>query len=1225
MKSKKSKLLKKIIILIMTIILIFVTSGIIYAVTVEKTAIVCTDENMFNALKTVLSKYILLPGDADKSTLTINIPKDSISQITEIELADKNIYNIKGIEKLSALTKINLEKNNITDITPIENLDNITELKLNDNKNLGNNISQVLANKKSIKMLNLSSTGLLNIDFISSLTSLEELEIANGSFNNLNAIINLKNIKKLNISGNQSIRSIQEILYLKQLESLNISNTGINSLELDEENKIGIYNLRNLKELYINGIDVENVYPIIQTYYNENHHKDEYGGWVGEDEALLNKLEVLDMSYIKKGEDSYVSLPSFSELKILTNLKKLYYQGNGLTSLDSIYELDNLEEISLKENSIVDINGLVYKEDETDEYGVLHTHVKKYLKATSIDLSYNEINDLRIFAYLPIKSKINYLNLSNNHIHSIDYLEEIKGTVRLQNQTVDIPVYKKEKGVDQYILLTSIMQNAKRTGSKLYSPDAKYITNGCILNNDSNYQEAGLYNVIIDKDKTLEDNMSISLSGGIADGTIINFVLTEDAYTGIDSILFNDKKLNTVISQEIYNLIKNEYDRYLVGEGQILNVNHEVISRIEKLNLANGNISDIAGLENFDNLKDLNISKNPNIKTLQPLKYCLNLENLNASETSIGNNISAIETLENIKVLILNNVGMTKIDSINNLTKKKNENEQELTLVELDISANSLNNINGIEKITSLKKLSITSNKITEIPDLSNLENLNRLTGYSNLITRIPKLANSGNLKYILLSDNKITDISEIGKLSSIIDLDLSNNLLDDKDIEEIKNTRVSNSLILAGNNITNILPLKSNITSVRILDISKNMIKDVSCIDENFSQNGELTANNQKIAIVIEPTEKENVLIDLPQLFLAAKDSNSYFYTPNDFIVDNCSIQDNKISINIKELGSNTATVKISGGKGHDSTVSLVSPIQANISYEPSDWTNQNVTATITFLNRENVHIINNNEEKNHIFNKNDEFEFEYVDEFGEKGTTKAKVTWIDKEKPKITGISNNQTYKTSVKAYITDNHELASVKITKDQSQEKDYISGTEITESGNYILKAKDSVNNETIVNFKIEPEDKPNPDQPGIPEIKDKFESKDYTINNDNKTIMNIQPGTDFEDFKSKIETNLEYEIKDKNGNVCELDSNDKMKTGFIISTKLGDYKIIIKGDTNGDGESDIKDILSINKHRLGKASLKDEYLTAGDVNKDNKVDIKDILQINKFRLKKINTL
>ena len=154
MNVKKLKL-KKIIVTIIAIIAIFVVSRVIYAATVEKTPIVCQDENMFNALKSALSSYILLPGDADKTTLTINIPTESIPEITELELEDKNISNITGIEKLSSLTKINLGKNKITNISPISELNNITDLKLNDN-NLGNNVASVLLNKTSLIKLSIS-------------------------------------------------------------------------------------------------------------------------------------------------------------------------------------------------------------------------------------------------------------------------------------------------------------------------------------------------------------------------------------------------------------------------------------------------------------------------------------------------------------------------------------------------------------------------------------------------------------------------------------------------------------------------------------------------------------------------------------------------------------------------------------------------------------------------------------------------------------------------------------------------------------------------------------------------------------------------------------------------------------------------------------------------------------------------------------------------------------
>ncbi len=67
-----------------------------------------------------------------------------------------------------------------------------------------------------------------------------------------------------------------------------------------------------------------------------------------------------------------------------------------------------------------------------------------------------------------------------------------------------------------------------------------------------------------------------------------------------------------------------------------------------------------------------------------------------------------------------------------------------------------------------------------------------------------------------------------------------------------------------------------------------------------------------------------------------------------------------------------------------------------------------------------------------------------------------------------------------------------------------------------------------------------------------------------------------------------------------------------------------YKIQ-KGDANGDGKVDFKDILVINKHRLGKTQLTGIYLEAADVTGDGIADFKDILKINKYRLGKISSL
>ncbi len=75
---------------------------------------------------------------------------------------------------------------------------------------------------------------------------------------------------------------------------------------------------------------------------------------------------------------------------------------------------------------------------------------------------------------------------------------------------------------------------------------------------------------------------------------------------------------------------------------------------------------------------------------------------------------------------------------------------------------------------------------------------------------------------------------------------------------------------------------------------------------------------------------------------------------------------------------------------------IDKVEPV-GTIQYSNTNLTNQNVTATITF-NEEEVTITNNGGKNTYIFEMNGEFEFEFVDKAGNKGTAIAEVGWIDK-----------------------------------------------------------------------------------------------------------------------------------------------------------------------------------------------------------------------------------
>ena len=132
-----------------------------------------------------------------------------------------------------------------------------------------------------------------------------------------------------------------------------------------------------------------------------------------------------------------------------------------------------------------------------------------------------------------------------------------------------------------------------------------------------------------------------------------------------------------------------------------------------------------------------------------------------------------------------------------------------------------------------------------------------------------------------------------------------------------------------------------------------------------------------------------------------------------------------------------------------------------------------------------------------------------------------------------------------------------------------------------------------------------------------------DSPKYDVRTDGK-ISNIDPKTTVDVFLVNIEVpeNASKRIVDQKG-ATVLDDK-KIGTEMKLIVEKGELKIeyivIVKGDTDGDGDATFLDMVDINNHRLGTKLLDDIKQEAGDVNKDGKIDFFDIVDINKFRLK-----
>ena len=62
------------------------------------------------------------------------------------------------------------------------------------------------------------------------------------------------------------------------------------------------------------------------------------------------------------------------------------------------------------------------------------------------------------------------------------------------------------------------------------------------------------------------------------------------------------------------------------------------------------------------------------------------------------------------------------------------------------------------------------------------------------------------------------------------------------------------------------------------------------------------------------------------------------------------------------------------------------------------------------------------------------------------------------------------------------------------------------------------------------------------------------------------------------------------------------------------TVKAEYTVVVTGDTNGDGNISVTDMIAIKAHVLGSSTLSNEYARAADTSGDGGISITDFIQI-----------
>ncbi|MFT6264433.1 MAG: Leucine-rich repeat (LRR) protein [Oleiphilaceae bacterium] len=355
-----------------------------------------------------------------------------ISEMSELNCADKGIQNLRGVEFLTGLTKLVLNDNKIVTFDASSNK-LLEELWIYNNQLVKIDVSQNTALKK----LNLSLNNLRAIDVSLNLlldelwlndNKLISVDVSNNTALNTLAL-SLNRLSTIDVSSNLSLDNLW--LYDNLLTSINVSNnialTKL-SLTLNQLTTIDVSSNTSLDELWLydnllTSIDVSNntALTVLDLSFNNLSTID-----VNLNSSLVilslydNELTNIDISNNTALMQLDLSLNELSNVDVSNSalLEGLWLRNNQLTNID-VSSNPALTTLELGENQLTDINVINNTQLETlwlFSNELAGVDITNNTALTKLNVSFNNLTDIDVSSNLFLDK----LWLYDNQLSSID-------------------------------------------------------------------------------------------------------------------------------------------------------------------------------------------------------------------------------------------------------------------------------------------------------------------------------------------------------------------------------------------------------------------------------------------------------------------------------------------------------------------------------------------------------------------------------------------------------------------------------------------------------------------------------------------------------------------------------------------------------------------------------------------------------------------------------------
>jgi Leucine-rich repeat (LRR) protein len=662
-----------------------------------------------------------------------------------IQVDDVNYSNANWSAIKDASAEFNTDCPAFTLIPDANFEDKLIALNIDKDGKNGKVITKDIA---SITTLDLSNSSISDLTGIQDFAALQSLNCSTNVLTALDLAAN-KKLTVLNCSENQLTTLHPGTLPL--LTSLNCSYNSITSLDITKNPSLVTINFSNNA---LNSLNLKNGFNTNLDWFNVNFTKNPALSCIQVDNAQYSndnwngKLD--KTSYFTEDCSSFTLIPDSNFEDKLIELKIDIDGKNGKVLTSSISKVTDLN-VQLSE--ISDLTGI-------EGFTALEYLNCQFNNLSSLNLSQN--------------SKLIELSCHGNKLTTLDLATNTELTTLQANKN---QIAKLDLSQNAKLVYVNVMENA------LTSLNLK---NG----NNTNFQGA-----LLTKNPTL---------------SCIQVDDTAFATTRTD-IFYKDSAANYNVVCVNYTLIPDvNFENKLISLGIDSGspdgkVQTSKISTLVSLDIANSNITDLTGIQDFTELKYFFCNSN-SITTIDLSKNLL-LENLDVKE----NNLTSLNVSKNIKLQILE-FAQNQISSI-------------------DLSEN-----------TNLSQIGFNFNKLTEI-NLTN-NNLTELHCRGNSLTNLNLTAQT-NLKLLECGNNKIVSLN-LTSNKKLEELECANMGLTSLNVSENKELVLLNAF---GNELTS-------------LDFSQNPKLKGLYVEFNPLKTLNLKNGNNENFILANPTNKSQTIV---------------------------------------------------------------------------------------------------------------------------------------------------------------------------------------------------------------------------------------------------------------------------------------------------------------------------------------------------------------------------